>query len=150
MSAVWLMNVLLVLVVIVLILMAVKMIAQPPRTIPEGLFEAHKVVLVGNVNFAGVGLIETFLLAPKLTHDQLYVIAFGQIGLVVCVLFATFLLIAALTSTLNPANGWLALPYPQIAAGLVVFGVVAYVYYYYKTIDDDFISQLMAAAEPKR
>ena len=92
MSAVWLINVLLVFTVVGLILMTVKMIARPPRSFPEGVFEAHKVVLVGNVNFAGVGFIETLLLAHKLKlpDHQLFVIELGQIGFVVCILLTPY------------------------------------------------------------
>src|SRR5947209_4054158 len=132
---VWLMNILLIGLVIALVFITLKLIVQPPRTLVEGVFEAHKVVLVGGVNLAGVALVEAILLAPKLPQDQLAFVIDGQIGLVFDALVGVGLFSAALarrTNQVSRMDWWFLL---QIVLGLIVFGTATYVAFKYKYID---------------
>jgi hypothetical protein len=141
---IWLANVALAAIIVTMVFIALKLVVQPPRSAVEGVFEAHKVVVVGGITLAGVAVIEAILLAGKLSNEDASVVAIGGIVLLTNAFLGLGLFLAAIAGDEGVRNN------PriskklivQLALGLLVFGISVYVAYKYKYIDARILSEL--------
>lgn len=118
--------------VVSVVFMSLKFIAQPPRHVVEGVFEAHKVILVGGVSLAGAASVELLLVAPKLADAAL--LQEAQTGLFCGTVIAVVLLAGAVTRPPTQTNrmDWLFLM--QIVLGVVVLSAVTFVTYKFRPL----------------
>jgi uncharacterized membrane protein YidH (DUF202 family) len=137
-AVLWGINVLFVLLIVAVVFMAHGFIVRPPQSWAEGVFEAHKVVVVGTVTLAGVGIVEIVALAFRLhaPDQQVFVL------LVVAVLLGDAILGLGLFTAALAYDGQVRAhrrmdrsSYLQVAFGLALFAVASYVVFKCKCID---------------
>ena len=132
----WLANVVFVVIPVMFSFMTLTWMIDPPHSFGEGLFEAHKVILVAGVTLAGVAIVEAIVLAAKLAKDDLVAVLAGGLILFIDAFFGVGLFSAALlygvrekTYDINGPLLW------QIIMGLIVITVAIYIAIWYKYID---------------
>jgi hypothetical protein len=130
----WLANVLFVVFAVLVAFMTLRLMIAPPRSFDEGLFEAHKIILVGGVTLAGVAIVEAFLLAHKLTDSNVVFLLWGLLGLFFDALFGALLFSSALLHGAN-SHGNAQIDLLQFVLGLVVLIVAVFIALRFKYVE---------------